>query len=304
MLLAGVAYDPAVIATFNTTAAAAMAALDTTNLRNAFTVPANGRVAVKQRVAVKGATTSPAILLGILEGSTVRARHAGQIHRPSAVATTLGTYENVFVVGGLTPAASLTWDMACGVETLVASTGLRWGGPNNTTGNDAAGIASFEVWEAANCLAAVNYDPAVAVATNLTSALLAMTAMDTTNLRATFTTPASGQGSSKVLVRVKCVVHGSASIVSGLLGVLDGATVKMRCPVAVVSNLGAPAATDMDVWDASALVSVSPSTTYNWDMAYGVEVVQASTAIKYGGPNDTTADNAFGAASIEVWAAA
>ncbi len=37
---------------------------------------------------------------------------------------------------------------AYGVETLVASTGLKYGGPNNTTANDAFGAFQFEIWEA------------------------------------------------------------------------------------------------------------------------------------------------------------
>jgi hypothetical protein len=34
------------------------------------------------------------------------------------------------------------------VETVVASTGLKYGGPNNTTTNDAFGGFAFEVWAA------------------------------------------------------------------------------------------------------------------------------------------------------------
>jgi hypothetical protein len=52
--------------------------------------------------------------------------------------------EAEFVVTGLT--GSQTWDAAYDVETLVASTGLKFGGPNDTAGNDAFGGFQFEVW--------------------------------------------------------------------------------------------------------------------------------------------------------------
>jgi hypothetical protein len=57
------------------------------------------------------------------------------------------TQEAAGVVSGLTPSASLTWDAAYGVETGVASTGLKYGGPNDTTANNAFGAFIFEVWE-------------------------------------------------------------------------------------------------------------------------------------------------------------
>jgi hypothetical protein len=48
-LLAGVAYDPAAAVTKATSAALAMTAFDTTNLRVTFTAPANGKVLVRIR---------------------------------------------------------------------------------------------------------------------------------------------------------------------------------------------------------------------------------------------------------------
>jgi hypothetical protein len=215
----------------------------------------------------------------------------------------LSLSEVAFVVPGLTPGASLTWDAAAGVETGVASTGIRIGGPNDTTGSNAGGGFCFEIWEATNCLAAKLYDPASIATTASLASLLAMTAVDTTNLRVTFNTPASGPGSSKVLVRCRAVAHGSTSIAMGQIGILDGSTVKLRMPAIGISQIGALLATDFQPWDGAGLVSVSPNTTYNWDLAYGVESVAAATALKWGGPNDTTADNASGAAIIEVWRA-
>jgi hypothetical protein len=147
-LLAGVFYDPSVAVSKATTSALALTALDTTNLRVTFTVPSLGRVLVRLCGTLHGATTLPQIQLGVLEGSTVKGRCSPMIGGGNMAATTLAKAESVFLVTGLTPAASLTWDAAYGVETVVASTGLKYGGPNNTTANDAFGGFAFEVWEA------------------------------------------------------------------------------------------------------------------------------------------------------------
>jgi hypothetical protein len=147
-LLAGVHYDPAVAVSKATTAALAMTALDTTNLRLVFTVPSTGRVLVRLAGVLHGATTLPQILLGVLEGATVRGKNAPMLGGGNIAATSLVKAESVFLVTGLTPAASLTWDAAYGVETVVAATGLKYGGPNNTTANDAFGGFNFEIWDA------------------------------------------------------------------------------------------------------------------------------------------------------------
>jgi hypothetical protein len=147
-LLAGILYDPAAAVTKATTAALAMTAMDTTNLRLVFTVPANGRVLVRLAGgAIHGAATYPQILLGVLEGATVRGRVTPQVTiNGTALATTMATPEALLIVTGLSAGASLTWDAAYGVETLVASTGLKYGGPNNTTANDSFGGFAFEIW--------------------------------------------------------------------------------------------------------------------------------------------------------------
>jgi hypothetical protein len=147
--LAAVNHDPATAATANTTAALALTALDTTNLRLTFTAPASGRVLVRLQGVVHGATTFPAILLGVLQGSTVigRVSPIGGL-KATALATAMVTQEASFVVSGLTPGASLTWDAAYGVETAVASTGIKYGGPNDATANNAFGAFIFEIWEA------------------------------------------------------------------------------------------------------------------------------------------------------------
>jgi hypothetical protein len=146
-LLGAALYDPAVAVNKVTTAALALTALDTTNLRLGFTVPANGAVLVRLQGTLHGAATFPQILLGVLEGSTVRGRVSpAGLMNGNLAATNFLTVEASFVVPGLTPAAALTWDAAYGVETLVASTGLKYGGPNNTTANDAFGAFLFEIW--------------------------------------------------------------------------------------------------------------------------------------------------------------
>lgn len=147
-ILAATLYDPAAAVTKATTALLAMTALDTTNLRLTFTVPASGRVLVRMQGTLHGAATFPQILLGVLEGSTVRGRLApAGLVNGNLAATTFLTVEAQFVVSGLTPGANLTWDAAYGVETIVASTGLKYGGPNDTTANNAFGGFLFEVWD-------------------------------------------------------------------------------------------------------------------------------------------------------------
>lgn len=146
-LLGAKLYDPTTSVSKSTAAALAMTAIDTTNLRIGFTVPSSGNVLVRLQGTLHGATTFPQILLGVLEGATVRGRLApAGLLNGNLAATTFLTVEAMFVVTGLTPAASLTWDAAYGVETAVASTGLKYGGPNNTTAGDAFGAFIFEVW--------------------------------------------------------------------------------------------------------------------------------------------------------------
>lgn len=146
-LLAAKMYDPATAVTKATSALLAMTALDTANLRNTFTVPANGSVLVRLQGTLHGAATFPQILLGVLEGSTVRGRVApAGLLNGNAAATSFLTVESLFVVTGLTSGASLSWDAAYGVETIVAATGIKYGGGNNTTANDAFGAFLFECW--------------------------------------------------------------------------------------------------------------------------------------------------------------
>ncbi len=142
-------YDPSVAVTKNTTAALAMTAFDTTNLRLTFTIPSHGMVRVRISCSIHGATTFPSILLGVMSGATVVGR-VGPEQRlgNTAVATAHVRATADFVIPGLTPGAA-TWDAAYGVETLVAATGIKYGGPNDATANNAFGAIQFEVYDPA-----------------------------------------------------------------------------------------------------------------------------------------------------------
>ena len=142
-------YDPVVAVTYSAAALLAMTAFDTTNLRCSFTVPTSGAVTVRISCTLHGAATFPTILLGVLEGATVRCRQSpiGGL-KNTAVATAQVTQELVMTITGLTPGASLNWDAAYSVEILLAATGIKCGGPNNALTNDAFGALVFEVWDA------------------------------------------------------------------------------------------------------------------------------------------------------------
>lgn len=147
-LVAGTLYDPSVAVSKATSALLALTALDTTNLRLTFTCPASGRVVVRQAGVVHGATTFPQILIGVLDGATVRGRAAPQMTLSgTALATTFAPFEALILVNGLTPGNNYTWDAAYGVETIASSTGIKYGGPNDTTSNNAFGGYAFEIYD-------------------------------------------------------------------------------------------------------------------------------------------------------------
>lgn len=146
-LLAAKLYDPGSAVSKATSSLLAMTAFDTTNLRLAVTVPAHGMVLFRLHCMLEGATTFPQILLGVLNGSTVVGRIA-PLGAPdgTALATTFCTQEASFIATGLTPGAT-NFDAAYGVETVVAATNIKYGGPNNTSANDAFGGFAFEAWD-------------------------------------------------------------------------------------------------------------------------------------------------------------
>lgn len=147
-LLAGISYDPATAVTKSAGSLLAMTALDTTNLRVSFVCPSNGRVEVRIRGVLHGAAGVPGILTGVLDGSTVRARGVPDMSTPGTLAaTTRVPFESLVPVVGLTSGQTYTWDAAYGVEVLLGSSAIKYGGPNNTTTDDAFGAIVFEVWD-------------------------------------------------------------------------------------------------------------------------------------------------------------
>lgn len=297
-LLAGVNYDPTTAVSKATSSLLAMTAFDTTNLSLTFTAPSNGKVMVRIRCTLRGATTFPTILLGILESNTVKARVSPIGALPgTATANTNVTQEAVFTVTGLTGGSSYTWDAAYGVEIILASTNIRYGGPNNNTSNNAWGGLQFEIWSAPNLLASTLYDPATAASVVTTSAV-AMTALDTSNLRLTFTAPSSGN----VLVRMRGVLHGAKTYPQILLGVLESSTVRARTAPLGGLKTTAVATAQLAVEGQAIVTGLTGGDNYTWDAAMGVETAVSSTAIKWGGPNNTTTNDAFGGFLYEIWA--
>lgn len=294
-LLAAVHYDPSTAGSKATTALLAMTAMDTTNLRLNFTVPANGSVLVRMRGVVAGAATYPTILFGVLSGATVVARQVPLGALGGQAATTTGaSQEALFTIEGLTPGANLTWDAAYAVQVILAGTAIHYGGPNDTTANNAWGGFAFEIYDAPNLLGSILYDPATA-ASHSTAALLAMTALDTTNLRLTFTAPGSGA----VLVRQRANLTGATTFAQVLLGVLEGATVIGRGDP--VGGLKTTAVATAQLAQESEFVVTGLSGSHTWDAAYGVETLVTSSTISYGGPNNASGNNAFGGYLFEIW---
>jgi hypothetical protein len=146
-----------------------------------------------------------------------------------------------------------------------------------------------------NLLKAALYDPAVAVS-KATSALLAMTAFDTANLRLAITVPAHGM----VRFRLRCAIVGATTCPVILLGVLNGAAVIGRVQPQS-QPVTAPAATQVFVADAEFTATGLAPGAMNVDAAYAVQVLVAATNIKYGGPNTNAGANAWGAFVFEAW---
>jgi len=298
-ILGNVAYDPSTAEQINGTPLSVMAAISTTNLRITFTAPSSGSVRVHIRCVVSGTSTPPCLLLGVMEGSTVK----GRVTPFATAAPNPNTGDSCvqdadFVVTGLTPGNSYIWDAAYSVDVLNASGGIKLGGPDNATVTNAWGQFAYEIWDANALLAGKLYDPAAAVSKALTAGL-AMTAIDTTNLRNAFTAPSSG----RVRWRLALAAHGAAGYSVPLLGVMSGASVVARA---------APLQSFAGTWDTNrrwvhigegVISGLTPGNSYTYDAAYGVETLLASLNFKYGGPDDTTTNNAFGGAAFEIWQA-
>jgi hypothetical protein len=145
-LLAGTLYDPAAAVTKATTAGSVMAVFDTTNLRLTGTVPPSGKIYWKIKTALHGAATYPQCLLGVMSGASVVARAPVMTAGGNLAATTICAIWAEGIITG-TPGAAFTYDAAWACETGVASTGIKYGGPNDTTVNNAFGGISFELWD-------------------------------------------------------------------------------------------------------------------------------------------------------------
>lgn len=146
-LLAAKLYDPAVAVSKATSALLAMTAFDTVNLRLAITVPAHGMVRFRMRCLIVGATTSPTILLGVLNGATVVGRVGPIAENATANAATQPfAVDAEFTATGLAPGA-MNVDAAYAVQVLVAATNIKYGGPNTNAGNNAWGGFVFEAWD-------------------------------------------------------------------------------------------------------------------------------------------------------------
>lgn len=144
-LLAAKLYDPAAAVSKSTASLLGLTAFDTTNLRLSFAAPSSGNALVLIRCCMVGATTEAQVLLGVLSGSSIVGRMTpAQVIGGTAVATTHITLETTFEVTGLS--GSLVWDAAYAVQVVLASTNIKYGGPNDTTVNNAFGGFRFAVY--------------------------------------------------------------------------------------------------------------------------------------------------------------
>lgn len=124
-----------------------MTAFDTTNLRLAITVPAHGMVRFRLRAALVGATTCPVVLLGVMNGATVVGRvQPASTPVTAPAATQVFVLDGEFTATGLAPGA-MNVDAAYAVQVVVASTNIKYGGPNTNAGANAWGAFVFEAWD-------------------------------------------------------------------------------------------------------------------------------------------------------------
>ena len=146
-LLGATTYDPAGAVSKSTATLIAMTAFDTANLRLTVTVPAHGCVRIVEQAAMTGATTQPTVLLGTLVSATVTGRMLPQWFPGTLSGATVdGSLRADFIKCGLTP-GSTVFDAAYAVQVVVASTNIKYGGPNDATGNDAWGGFYFAIYD-------------------------------------------------------------------------------------------------------------------------------------------------------------
>lgn len=295
-LLAGKSYDPATAVTLSTQINSALTAMDTTNLRLVFTAPASGNVLVRIGATIRG-SAQPSVLLGVLSGASVIARQTPQ----NAIAPIFGgtanvSWEALFTVTGVS-AGSHTWDAAYAVQSGAGTaSNIVYGGANDALGSGNGGL-QYEIYDAQQLLASALYDPAVQV-TVATTTLKAMTAFDTTNLRLVFTAPASGN----VLVRIRVPTSATTATVQPdvLLGILDGATVRLRVVGISTSKTATSSPLAYGMEAQGVVTGLTPGNVFTWDAAYAVQAT-AGTQFSYGGPNNASGSNATGGFLYEIW---
>lgn len=148
-----------------------------------------------------------------------------------------------------------------------------------------------------NLLGANLYDPAVAVTKGAAASVMA--AFDTTagQARIAFVVPPSGM----VRVVIKVTLHGAATFSQFLLGALESSTLRGRVVPLMTIN-GTALATTMCRLKADYIVSgLTPGASVNWDAAWGCETFVTNSLLKYGGANNTSANDAFGALLFQLW---
>jgi hypothetical protein len=173
-----------------------------------------------------------------------------------------------------------------GVASLTAGSGI-----SITGGSGGKGALTVASTVAAALLASVEYNPASGVAKTTTSGT--WVALDTTNLTASFTAPASG----RVLVRLTAngrISSSSANLFWGL--VTHSTTTQVGDALNVTQNTLAGT-----IAAAMILSGLTPSTVYNLDWAFAVAGT-GTGSVFYGGGTTINAGST-GPAIIEVWAA-
>ena len=134
-------------------------------------------------------------------------------------------------------------------------------------------------------LARAHQDPATAVSwptTGGTSGAKAIAAVDTTNFRLSFT-PLSNFVLVRVFMPPSSGVHTRPSF-----AVMDGSTVVRRSMPGSSQN------------GCMFVAPVTPGNSYTWDLGIGADSLGIG-AYKWGGPNNTTAGDASGAAIYEIY---
>ncbi len=186
------------------------------------------------------------------------------------------------------PATPVTGFSKNGSTVLTGAVTLT-GGTGVTLTQSSQDISIAASGSGGGLLASAYYNPSGGTVTKTASATL--TAMDTTNLRATFTAPASGNVIVKGFVgRLNpnnCNPH---------LGVLDGSTTIGTCIQAAANASLKPAECVFKV------TGLTPGNTYSYDLAIATTNQTTAATFQYGFTTSNLADGT-GPAIIEVWSA-